>query len=242
LQARESEMRKILMGLVALALTGCVEMDPAPRETPVPQSVATPPVVSKSRAARNFLAVVKHMEPVVERECRVRIPSANCDFNIVVDDRPNQPPNAYQTLDKSGRPIIAFTTALLADARNKDELAFILGHEAAHHILGHIPKTQQRAVAGAVVGGLLATVLGAGETGVQEATRLGGAVGARSYSKNFELEADQLGTVITARAGYDPIKGAAFFTRIPDPGDRFLGSHPPNADRIATVRRTMANM
>lgn len=71
---------------------------------------------------------------------------------------------------------------------------------------------------------------------------MGGALGARSYSKDYELEADELGTIITARSGYDPIKGAAFFTRIPDPGDRFLGSHPPNGQRIATVRRTVANM
>ena len=65
--------------------------------------------------------------------------------------------------------------------------------------------------------------------GVDEATKLGAQVGARSYSKDFELEADALGTVITHRAGFSPLKGAAFFTRIPDPGDRFLGTHPPNA-------------
>ncbi|MGB0799102.1 MAG: peptidase M48, partial [Planktomarina sp.] len=30
--------------------------------------------------------------------------------------------------------------------------------------------------------------------------------------------------------------GAAYFTRIPDPGNRFLGTHPPNGARITTVR------
>jgi len=235
-------MRNILMIMCALALTGCVEMDPAPKEKPTLKPTVSTPVVTKSAAARNFLAVVKRMEPVAESECRARTSGANCDFNIVVDDRKGQPSNAYQTLDKNGRPIIAFTSALLVEARNRDELAFILGHEAAHHIRGHIPKTQQRAVAGAVVGGLLAAVLGAGDGGIQEAQRLGGAAGARSYSKNFELEADELGAIITVHAGYNPIKGAEFFTRIPDPGDKFLGSHPPNADRIAIVRRTVANM
>lgn len=234
-------MRNIVMAGIALALAGCVSttVDPIPQSTSVaPQ---TPPPVSQNRAARNFLAVVKRMEPIAERECRTR-GVGNCNFKIVVDDREGQPSNAYQTLDKSGRPVIAFTSALLAEARNQDELAFILGHEAAHHIRGHIPKTQQRAAAGAVVGGLLAAVLGAGDAAIQEAQRMGGAVGARSYSKDFELEADQLGTIITARAGYNPIVGAAFFTRIPDPGDRFLGSHPPNGQRIATVRNTVANM
>ncbi|MCF6315482.1 MAG: M48 family metallopeptidase [Marinosulfonomonas sp.] len=238
-------MRKIVMAVLALTLSGCVTVtgpDPQQNRPAKVTTVAAPPPVSQNRAARNFLAVVQRVEPVAERECRVRTSGVNCDFNIVVDSRKGQPSNAYQTLDKNGRPVIAFTSALIAEARNQDELAFVLGHEAAHHIRGHIPKTQQSAVAGAVVGGLLAAVMGAGDAGIQEAQRLGGAVGARTYSKNYELEADELGTVITVHSGYDPIKGAAFFSRIPDPGDRFLGSHPPNAARIQTVRRTAANM
>jgi len=44
------------------------------------------------------------------------------------------------------------------------------------------------------------------------------------------------------RAGYNPVRGAQFFTRIPDPGNRFLGTHPPNAQRIETVRRVNAQL
>lgn len=234
-------MYKIVLIVSALGLAGCVTTTSTTTPTTATAAKSAPPAVSQNRAARNFLAVVKRMEPIAERACRART-SNNCDFNIVVDSRKGQPSNAYQTLDKSGRPVIAFTSALIADARNQNELAFILGHEAAHHIRGHIPKTQQRAVTGAVIGGLLAAALGAGDLAVQQAQRMGGAVGARSYSKEFELEADQLGTIITAQAGYDPIVGAAFFTRIPDPGDRFLGSHPPNGKRIQTVRQTVAGM
>lgn len=237
-------MYKIVLAVSALGLAGCVTTTSNTTPTAATATTAAkpvPPVVSQNRAARNFLAVVKRVEPIAERACRART-SRNCDFNIVVDSRKGQPSNAYQTLDKSGRPVIAFTSALIADARNQNELAFILGHEAAHHIRGHIPKTQQRAVTGAVLGGLLAAALGAGDLAVQQAQRMGGAVGARSYSKEFELEADQLGTIIAVKSGYDPIIGAAFFTRIPDPGDRFLGSHPPNSQRIQTVRQTVAGM
>ena len=88
----------------------------------------------------------------------------------------------------------------------------------------------------------LATLTGASAAGVDEATKLGAQIGARSYSKDFELEADALGTVITHHAGFSPLNGAAFFTRIPDPGDRFLGTHPPNASRIQTVRNTAATL
>ncbi|MDF3412896.1 M48 family metalloprotease [Sulfitobacter sp. M57] len=216
---------------------------------PVGQSPTTPvpapsgaPAMSPNQAARSFVRVVQTLEPVAERECRARTSGVNCDFNIVVDDRPGQPANAFQTLDKNGRPVVAFTMALIADARNEDELAFVLGHEAAHHIGGHIARQQQNAVAGAVIFAGLATLSGGGAEAVRSAQKLGAQVGARSYSKDFELEADALGTIITKRAGYDPLRGAQFFTRIPDPGDKFLGTHPPNASRIDVVRRTVAGL
>ena len=116
------------------------------------------------------------------------------------------------------------------------ELAFVLGHETAHHIAGHIERQQQNAVAGAVIFAGLATLTGAA-TPMRFGRRkkLGAQVGARTYSKDFELEADALGTIITAKAGYNPIRGAEFFTRIPDPGDK-LPWHPP-AQRCADQGR-----
>ncbi|MFY0635627.1 MAG: M48 family metallopeptidase [Vannielia sp.] len=236
-------MKFFSFALVALPfLAGCTEM-PAPSQPPAqPAPSAAPASFDANRAARNFVSVVNRVEPVAERECRARLPRANCDFLIVVDDRRGEPANAYQTEDRSGRPVIAFTLALIADARNQDELAFILGHEAAHHIKEHIPRTRESATFGALVLGTLVGVGGGGDAAVEAATRVGAGIGARRFSKEFELEADSLGTIIAKHAGYDPLRGAQYFTRIPDPGDAFLGSHPPNSDRIETVRRTAANM
>lgn len=205
-------------------------------------SQAQPRLQPSQNAIQSFADVVQSVEPVAERECRGRTRNVNCDFRILVDDRPGQPANAFQTVDQSGRPIIAFTVALIEDARNSDELAFVMGHEAAHHIRGHIPRQQQNAVAGAVIAGSLTALLGGTPEAVESAQRTGAQVGARSYSKEFELEADALGTIIAARAGYNPLRGAEFFTRIPDPGNRFLGTHPPNAQRIETVRRAAAGL
>lgn len=238
---------KALGAIAAVALLSACEVTtigPGP-VGPASPAVSPPPsaaTLSASQAARSFLRVINTLEPVAERECRARTTGVNCDFNIVVDDRPGQPANAFQTLDKQGRPIVAFTMALIAEARNEDELAFVLGHEAAHHIAGHIGRQQQNAVAGAVVAGGLAVLLGGDSSAIEAAQRTGAQMGARSYSKDFELEADALGTVITARAGYDPLRGAQFFARIPDPGDKFLGTHPPNAERLDTVRRTVAGL
>lgn len=242
-------MRALVRGMVlgaGLALAGCVSVPtttaPPKAPTGATEKVTVSSKVRAQRAAKQFVAVVNTVEPVAESECRKRARGANCDFQIVVDDRPGQPPNAYQTLDKTGRPIIAFTLALIADVRNADELAFVMGHEAAHHIAGHIRRQKENAAAGAVIFAGLAVLTGADAGSVQTAQDLGAAVGARSYSKEFELEADALGTVITKRAGFNPLIGAEFFTRIPDPGNRFLGTHPPNAKRIETVRRVASQM
>lgn len=192
-------------------------------------------------AVRSFIEVIETVEPVAEAECRERSPSLDCDFRIVVDDRPGLPPNAYQTLDETGRPLIAFTIPLIAEVRNRDEMAFILSHEAAHHIAGHLGRQRQNADVGAVVFGRVADLIGGGDPDtIQAAQEFGAALGARSYSKDFELEADALGTVIAAKAGYNPLRGADFFFRIPDPGNRFLGTHPANADRVAVVQRVAA--
>ena len=210
----------------------------------VKPAVATAvPMTSGERAmARAFVQVVNQLEPVAERECRNRAPRLNCDFLIVVDDRPGVPANAFQTVDDSGRPIIAFTLALIADTRNADEIAFVMAHEAAHHIENHLDQQRQNATLGAVVFGQLAGVTGGNTEAIRTAQELGAAVGARSYSKDFELEADRLGTIIAARAGYNPVRGAEFFFRVPDPGDRFLGTHPANAERVAMVQRTAAGL
>lgn len=231
-----------LIGLVGLgACVPTIEQGQAPR--PAPQQAAAPaPATPTRNKVQQFLSVVQRVEPVAERQCRAQAPRSNCDFRIVVDDRPGQPVNAYQTLDRTGRPIIAFTLPMIATVRNPDELAFVLGHEAAHHISGHIPRQQQNAAVGAILLGGLAAVTGASQGVVDQAVDIGAGVGARSFSKEFELEADAMGTVIAHRSGYDPLRGVLFFSQLPDPGNRFLGTHPPNAQRVSTVRRVAAGL
>ncbi|SFI91106.1 M48 family metallopeptidase [Jannaschia pohangensis] len=230
--------------LGSLLLSACVAVQPAPDSSPeaAPTSSGGPARVSGATASANFQTAVRRVEPVAEAICRQQAPNLNCDFLIRVDPNRNAPPNAFQSLDRSGRPILTFTQSLIAEARNQDEIAFVIGHESAHHIEQHIARQRQSAATGALVGGLIASVAGANSATVNEVSRISAGVGARRFSKDHELEADALGTVITARAGFNPVRGAAFFTRIPDPGDRFLGTHPPNAARIDIVRRTAAGL
>lgn len=222
-----------LIGLLTL-LAACGVPGTGPASGPLP--------VSSETAANTFVQVVARVEPVAEDLCRSQTRGINCDFLILVDKSRDAGVNAFQSVTRDGRPAIVFTAGMITEARNADELAFVLGHEAAHHLAGHLQAQAENAAAGAVIFAGLATMTGGTAADIASAQELGAFVGARAYSKEFELEADQIGTIITYRAGYDPLKGAAFFTRIPDPGDQFLGTHPPNAARMEAVRSTLARI
>ena len=247
--ARARRARLGALALIAAALSSaCAPLPPPPPAgRPAPRvevpAAPVPDRIPRGEARANFAAVVRRVEPVAEQVCRERAArGTNCDLRIVVDDRPGLPPNAFQTRDRQGNPIVGFTVALIADARNRDELAFVLGHEAAHHIAGHIDRGNAAAQAGGAFGAVLAGAAGLGRAESQQLARAGALVGSRRFGQSAELEADALGTRIAARAGYDPLRGALFFNRLPDPGDRFLGTHPPNAARLDTVRRVAAGL
>lgn len=225
----------LALTLLPLALAGCVTGQEVARDLPPGISIDFPP----GTPAR-FVEAAGRIEPMAETMCRARVRGRNCNFTIALDARPGQPANAFQTLDPYGRPWLFVTSALIAKARNSDELAFVMGHEAAHHIAGHIPRRDSQAREGAMLAGVLATQAGASPDEVKRAQQTGAELAAQSYSKAFELEADALGAEIAWRAGFDPVRGAVFFLRLPDPGVTAHGSHPSNAQRRAVVARVVA--
>lgn len=231
-------MHRILL-LLVLSLAACEVYVPPIAGPGVGIQQTRTKSVSGGSASASFASVARAVEPVAERECRSRTQARNCNFLIRVDPDRNAPANAYQSLDRSGRPVITFTRRMLAELSNPDELAFVMSHEAAHHIRGHLARQEQNAISGAIIFAGLATMAGASASDIVDAQDLGAMVGARSYSKDFELEADQLGTIITHQAGFRPSIGVRFFARLPDPGDSFLGTHPANHDRVKIVQQTI---
>ena len=230
-------MRWIALILV-MVIAACDPVAP-PRIEPAPRA----PTAAEQREYVNLLSVVDRMEPVVERECRNRTRGVSCNFMFVVDDRSSRAPNAFQTLDRAtGRPVVGFTASLLEEVRNADELALILGHEAAHHIEQHLARRARSAQAGAMVMGELVALGGADAASVRRAREMGADVGARVYSQDFELEADVLGARLAFMAGYDPIRGTGFLQRMPEGHHHFMSTHPPAAQRIALIRRVTAQM
>lgn len=208
-----------------------------------------------TQAVQQYLRVVSRIEPVAESLCRqeaAATPGIDCDIRFLVDDKmPVR--NAYQTYPDGKAPVVAMTIPMIVDARNEDELAFVLGHEAGHHIGRHIRKQQQQAAAGAILMAAITAYGQASATGanpnrdtgndsaeMQNAIELGAGLGNAAFSQTYELESDLIGTWIAAAAGYDPVRGALFFAR-PEPARSadgalsFWGTHPPGEARLATV-------
>lgn len=231
-------MRFILLTCAFVLYIGCTDPSVQPPIAVLSDTALTSSEPVKAFQGKGFKAVIANVKPVAERFCQQRTQGVDCNFLIRVDPDKTLPANAYQSRNQRGRPVLTFTQALLKDAHNDDEIAFILGHEAAHHIGAHIDKTQSSAIAGAVVGSAVAAIFGV-EKAAKDLGRIGANVGSRVYSKQYEFEADSLGALIAYEAGYNPEKGSLYFSRIADPGNVFLGTHPPNPKRVAFVEKTM---
>lgn len=211
-------------------------------------------VTGSSRGARDFARVVSRVEPAAETFCRAEVPSApreHCDFRVLLETDPRMPPNAFQTRGEDGRPVVVVGSRLLAEMQSDDELAFVLSHEMAHQIAGHLGKQEQQQMLGALIMGGLVAAAGDGaggaasEDAIERAMNVGAYVGARAYSQSYELEADTLATYIAARAGYSPERGADIFGRpaLANPGGPpILASHPGSAQRQAVVAQVAAEV
>ena len=115
-------------------------------------------------------------------------------------------------------------------AEDRGALAFFLGHEIAHVVLGH---ARSQLAARTLLNAVTARLSGAGAL-LRELLGKG-------YSRNLELEADREGARLAAAAGFDPQAPARALRRLEQlsPGDSGLGeyfsSHPPLADRVKAL-------
>lgn len=136
----------------------------------------------------------------------------------------------------------AVYTGMLAVATTDDQLAAVLGHEAAHAIARHGGERVSQSVAGSVVSAAVAEGAGlsAGEQQLLDAA-LG--MGGLAFSRSQESEADELGLFIAADAGFDPHGAIALWQsmaardRVTPP--EFLSTHPSERTRIDRLRRLL---
>ncbi|MBW2269144.1 MAG: M48 family metalloprotease [Deltaproteobacteria bacterium] len=141
---------------------------------------------------------------------------------------------------------IYFHSGTLLAAGSIDELAGVMGHEVAHVKGHHYARMREKTQIPDLLVGLagMAAAVATGEPGLLVATQAANVAAKLSFTREFENEADQYGSVFMTRAGYGPAAIARFFERIlqeeratPHGIPPYLYSHPDVEDRIAMVRQ-----
>jgi Zn-dependent protease with chaperone function len=130
---------------------------------------------------------------------------------------------------------------MIEAARTEGEMAGVMAHEISHVALRHgtaqATKGQKYSILGGIAG-IAGTILGG--PGVGQLAQAPFAVYLLKFSREYETEADILGSQIMAQAGYDPRDLANMFRTLEQQGGGgggFLSDHPSPSDRYARIER-----
>jgi predicted Zn-dependent protease len=134
---------------------------------------------------------------------------------------------------------IAFYWGILAKLQlDDDEVAAIMGHEISHALLEHARERMGKNTATQLGIGIGAALLGLGSTG-RAIGDLGGQLVTLSFSRENESEADRLGMIMAAKAGYNPRAGVTLWKKMMGASKgappQFLSTHPSSETRIRDI-------
>jgi len=134
---------------------------------------------------------------------------------------------------------IAFYWGILAKLQlDDDEVAAIMGHEISHALLEHAREQAGKNTATQLGIGIGAALLGLGSTG-RAIGDLGGQLLSLTYSRDDESQADRLGMIMAAKAGYNPRAGVTLWKKMMAASKgappQFLSTHPSSETRIRDI-------
>ena len=144
---------------------------------------------------------------------------------------------------------IVVYTGILPVARDETGLATVIGHEVAHAVARHGAQRvfQNQLVQTALVGASFSM----GDMDYQQRQALMGLLGAGAqygvllpFGREHEVEADQMGLLYMARAGYDPRESIGFWERMGEAAGggqppEFASTHPSHGTRIENLKEAM---
>ncbi len=161
------------------------------------------------------------------------------EFNLIKDDK------TVNAFCMPGGKIVVYT-GILPPVKDENGLATVMSHEVAHAIANHGGERMSQELVVQAGGMGLAQMMKSKPALAQkilmQAYGAGSQVGILlPYSRSHESEADHIGLVLMARAGYDPKTAVAFWERMSALGGakppELLSTHPANARRIADLNK-----
>ena len=169
------------------------------------------------------------------------MPNAQWEFVVFDDD---EQINAFAM--PGGK--VAVYTGIFKVVKSDADLAVVMGHEVAHVVAGHGNERISQQVLAA--GGALALQMGTRDLDSSDRQLIMAAYGAGAtigvmlpYSRYHESEADEIGLIYAAKAGYDPRAALGFWERMEAQKNgappEFLSTHPSGSTRIRKLNELM---
>lgn len=142
---------------------------------------------------------------------------------------------------------VVFYTGIMPICKDETGLAVVMGHEIAHAVARHGNERMSQGVlvhgAGATLDILTSEKPGLTRDILLQSYGIGSTLGTLAFSRNHESEADKLGMVFMAMAGYDPREAVHFWTRMSEMGGEkppeLLSTHPSDDRRIQDIEEFM---
>jgi predicted Zn-dependent protease len=168
-----------------------------------------------------------------------RVEGFQWEFNVVKEDVVN-------AWCMPGGKVVVYT-GILPVTQDEKSLAVVMGHEIAHAIARHGNERMSQGLALQLGGVALSVAMSEKPALTQnvflQSYGIGSQLGILAYSRNHEIEADKLGLVFMAMAGYDPQSAIGFWERMSQAGGQappeLLSTHPSDETRISTLREFM---
>ncbi|MDR2888145.1 MAG: M48 family metallopeptidase [Bacteroidales bacterium] len=162
------------------------------------------------------------------------------EFNLVNDNTPN-------AWCMPGGKVVVYT-GILPFTQDKNGLAVVLSHEIAHAVARHGNERMSQELITQFGSIALAEVIKdkpeQTRTIFNSAYGLGAQYGVMlPFSREHELEADKMGLIFMAMAGYDPQTATAFWERMASMSGQkppeFMSTHPSDATRIERIKEAL---
>jgi predicted Zn-dependent protease len=225
--------RHVARTLVVAALVGCATVPFTNRS----QLVLISSTEEAALGAQAFQEATKGRQVVVGTRAAAQVDEVGRRLAAVSGRRDFQ----WQFALLQGKEVNAFAlpggktavyTGLLPVAADTNGLAVVMGHEIAHAIARHGAERMSQGALVELGGAVVGAAAGQNAGVAMAAYGLGSQVGVMlPFSRSHEAEADRIGLILMARAGYDPRSALAFWDRMEAQNrggspPQFLSTHP----------------
>ena len=191
------------------------------------------------RVGRNIQNAVEQY--LSENNMSVKLKDYRWEFNLI----DNTEPNAWAM---PGGKVVVYS-GILDATRDETGLAVVMGHEIAHAIAEHGRERMSQQLIAQMGSNALSSVLKNSPAQAQEIWMSVFGAGAQygallPFGRLQESEADHLGLIFMAMAGYDPNKAVDFWTRMSElqkgqTPPEFMSTHPSDETRIRKINQTI---